>query len=242
MTASPLKAGCETLATHLAFDQSPAVDLAFELKLLESGGTHAALFVYGWSIPTLVVGKGQAISEINRDICEAEGIPILRRQSGGTAVLHNRTLNIGLVLSAEHGLARSIKGLYSAFLLVISTALEQLGIAVAPVDGEQRQGALRTAICFESHTEDTLLYRGKKVFGCAQRRLKNAILIHGTLVLTIDIPQQSRVFGVPEQEIDRVMTALPGNLDPHALTSDIVGVMAATLGAIPGIATDRRSR
>jgi lipoyl(octanoyl) transferase len=241
MTASPSKARCTTLATHLAFDQSPAVDLAFELQLLGNGRTGTSLFVYSWSIPTLVVGKGQIISDVNRDICEAEDIQILRRQSGGTAVLHNRTLNIGLILPVEHGWAHGIKGLYSAFLLVVSGALAQCGIAVSPVEGKRREGALQTAICFESHTEDTLLYHGKKVFGCAQRRLRNAILIHGTLVLAIDIPQQSRVFGVPEREIDRMMTALPGNPDPRALTSDIVEVMAATLGMAPGIATNRRN-
>ena len=228
-----------TLATHLAFNQSPAVDLAFELRLLENGCTNTRLFVYSWSLPTLVVGKGQAISEEIAQACESEGIPVLRRLSGGTAVLHNRTLNIGLVLPSEHRWARNVRRLYSIFISMVSSSLKAHDITVVPVAPNSRQDAARTAICFESHTDDSLLLGGKKVFGCAQRRLRDAILVHGTLLLAVNIPQQSRVFGVSEEKIDSAMTAVSESLDPHELTDDIVAVTAATMGLKPVLATHR---
>jgi RNA-directed DNA polymerase len=48
-----------TLTTHLACDRPPAADLAFEMKLLETGAEQAKLFIYKWSGATLVIGKGQ---------------------------------------------------------------------------------------------------------------------------------------------------------------------------------------
>ncbi len=168
-------------------NRPPALDLAFEIELLNAGMSQSALFLYEWSDTALVVGKGQIASEINYQTCAAESIVVLRRESGGTAVLHNRTLNVGLILPAVHSCARSINGLYSAVGHAISLALARQGVNVNRVI---KGGATpnRTIICFESHTDDSLLLNGRKVFGGAQRRMKHAILIHGALLLAVDIP------------------------------------------------------
>jgi lipoate-protein ligase A len=227
------------LATHLAFDRSPDIDLAFEARLLISEGARAALFIYVWSARVLVVGKGQADAGIRRDVCASEGIPVLRRESGGTAVLHTRTLNIGLVLPVGHEWSRSVRGLYERFVPLVSDALGRHGVAAIPVDGRPEERPARTAICFESHTEDSLLLGGRKVFGCAQRRLRGAVLVHGTLLLSLDIPLHSRVFGVPEARIERAMTAVPPGVDRRGLAEDIVAVTAAGMGLKPEVATNR---
>jgi lipoate-protein ligase A len=227
------------LVTHLAFDRSPERDLAFEAHLLMSEGARAALFVYVWSTPVLVMGKGQAGDDVRRDICAAEGIPVLRRASGGTAVLHTRTLNIGLVLPAEHEWSKSVRGLYGRFVPLVSDALGRHGVTAHPFDGRLEARPARTAICFEAHTEDSLLLGGRKVFGCAQRRLKGAVLVHGTLLLSLDVPLSSRVFGVPAPRIERAMTALPEGVDRRGLTEDIVAVTAAGMGLAPEIAANR---
>ncbi len=227
------------LTTHLAYNRPPAADLAFEMRLLETGAKQANLFIYEWSGSTLVIGKGQAVSEIDLSACVAEGVAVLRRESGGTAVLHNRTLNIGLVLPATHGSIRNISGLYSLLGRAISRALARQGVSVTQPEPGGRAPA-RTIICFESHTNDSLLLDGRKVFGGAQRRLREATLVHGTLLLAVDIPQHGRVFGVPESRIERAMTAVPDGVDQCVLTMDIIGEMAAALGLAPEIVSERR--
>ena len=226
------------LMTHLACNRPPAADLAFEMRLLETGAEQATLFIYEWSGATLVIGKGQVASEIDYQTCVSEGVAVLRRETGGTAVLHNQTLNIGLVLPSGHGSARNIGGLYSVLGRVISLALTRQGVSVTLAEIGDRSPT-RTIICFESHSNDSLLLNGRKVFGGAQRRLRETTLVHGTLLLAVDIPQHSRVFGVQESRIEKAMTAVPDGVDRRVLTMDIIGEMAAALELEPDVESER---
>lgn len=230
----PERSSTTTLQTHLSFGRNPKDDLAFEERLLgQDGSGHAHLFVYAWSDPVLVLGRGQHNEEVSRSACEREEIPVIKRRSGGTAVLHNRTLNIGLVLPSRHEWVGSIRGLYERFISPIAAALQAQGIAAIPMSRPMEGPRERTPICFESHTEDTLLLNHKKVFGSAQRRLRGSILIHGTLVVHLNTPQQSRVFGVPESRIDRIMTSIPSGHDVEALAEGIVDGLASALHMTP---------
>ncbi len=194
---------------------------------------EAHLFLYSWSAPVVVLGRGQDNGEVNRSVCRAEGIPVLKRRSGGTAVLHNQTLNVGLVLPAHHDWVGNIRVFYDRFVSRIATALQQQGIPATPMKHPDEGPRERGPICFESHTEDTILLNNRKVFGSAQRRLRQSILIHGTLVTRLDTPQQSRVFGVPEERIDRAMTAIPEGHDVEGLAEGIVDSLASALHMNP---------
>jgi lipoate-protein ligase A len=148
-------------------------------------------------------------------------------------VLHNRTLNISLILPSCHAWTQSIRGLYAQFVSVVSNALNLHGITASPCGVIRGPCLGQSAICFETHAHDSLLINQRKVFGCAQRRMKHATLVHGTLLIGVDIPLQSRVFGVPESRIENAMTAVPDGIDPIAIAGDLVGAASARLNLTP---------
>ena len=197
--------------------RSPEECLAEESRLLQRGALH--LFTYTWNQPVLVLGRGQSLENINTDTCRKEGIPILRRSTGGTGVLHQHTLNIALFLPRNHPWSQTIAPLYGRFTAWVKAALTKQSFSCKGWN-HRRPSAPRSAICFESHTDDTLLIEGRKVFGSAQRRQKTGVLIHGTLLLDLDVPQHSRVFGVPKAHIRRIMCALPYPLDVRRFIQD----------------------
>jgi lipoyl(octanoyl) transferase len=200
----------KTLSVYHAAHRDATADLAFESALLDAG--RLSLFTYEWSRPVLVLGRGQRTDSVHIDVCNAEGIAVCKRESGGTGVLHNHTLNIGIFLPVAHPFASGIRPLYARFTTLVRNALQHAGVETCLRD-PRVEPKERTPICFASHTDDTLLENGRKVFGSAQRRLRHAVLIHGALVLGLDPRQQGRVFGVSRQHIEALMAALSSPLD-----------------------------
>src|SRR5512135_2700059 len=118
------------LAWWLSLEGDPGADLAREELLLEAAsGGAPRLSCYGWQGPVLVLGYGQDESGIDIAACRAARVPVLRRCSGGTAVLHRGDLSASLALPAGHPWARSIPTLYDGFVLAVQGALLTLGVA-----------------------------------------------------------------------------------------------------------------
>ena len=222
----------DMLPVYRSVDAPPEQDLENEERLLR-GARQPTLVVYRWLRNTLVLGRGQPLSDIDEAVCREEGIPVLRRRTGGTAVLHNRTVNISLVLPAGHLWAQSIRGLYTRFIAVVSRALKSVGVPATPLDIASAPRPARSPICFEADSGETLLLRKRKVFGCAQHRLKDAVLVHGTLLLDLDVPQQSRVFKVPKARIERALGSVPRGIDPSDIEDALIQMISTELEMTP---------
>ena len=232
--ASTFRTASTLLPVYISENGEPASDLDYEEYLLtDHSHPKPCLFTFHWSNPVLVIGRGQTTHDINQRFCLQEGIPIIRRRTGGRAVLHHQSLNIALVLPARHPWARQINGLYQHFVTHVGDALRNLGVAVT-VPGNRRPSVPGSShICFESDFGETLLFEHRKVFGCAQRRLRHSILVHGTLLLAIDVALQSRVFNVPESRITRAMSHIPGNIDPQMARDAIIHSFSSGLESEP---------
>lgn len=223
----PLSDSHTAIATYQFANRLPEMDLAFEQNLLERG--QPAIFTYIWSTPVLVLGNGQSLCEVNTEVCQQENIPILRRRSGGTGVLHDHTLNVGLILPKAHPWTQNVRHFYRRLLEPVGDALMQHRISVdhGPTKAGQRDG--RTPICFETHGDDSLLIDGKKVFGCAQRRCRLATLVHGSLFLRMDSTLQGCVFNVTSDHIQTIMSAVPNIVSSTDLADTIIDKVKATL-------------
>src|SRR5258706_1840281 len=146
---------------------SPAENLAFDEKLLDAG-CEALRF---WESPVhfVVLGRsGRLEEEVNVAACEAAGIPILRRSSGGGTVLQGPgCLNYALALSLAHRPELgNVPDSYGILLSRVSRALRLPGLEVRGSD---------------------ILLRGRKVSGNAQRRTKGWLLHHGTILHGLDV-------------------------------------------------------
>ena len=180
----------------------PVNDLAREGWLMErAAGGRISVFLTSWEGPVVVLGYAQKPEEADLEFCRAGGMPVLRRLTGGTGVIHRGDLGVGVALPAEHPWAKGIVGLYGRFLDVLEPALRSLGSEVSRLAEPAHASRVRSPICFLDQLSDTLVVDGRKVAGCAQTRRGGAVLIHAAILLGLDVELYARVFGVDAEEI-----------------------------------------
>lgn len=180
---------------------TPAENLALEEALLDAAEAEQSGEVLRfWESPTpfVVVGyANQVAREVNVAACEAKGIPILRRCSGGGTVVQGPgCLNYAVVLRiTEAGSTRSI---HAANEFV----MERIRAAIQSAIGNREW-----AISVQGHTDlaATTPHAPRpalKFSGNAQRRRKNFLLFHGSLLLNFDLPLISEVLNMPSLQPD----------------------------------------
>ncbi len=178
--------------------------MAIDETLLQAAIDHheCAVRWYRWSVPTISLGYFQSLAACHADATWTS-LPIVRRLSGGGAILHDQELTYSCVLAAEHPFARTPSGLYALIHEVLISALVERGIPVA-VRG-QTSPELNTAfLCFGRGDAQDVVLAGFKVLGSAQRRRKGAVLQHGSLVLEKSplTPQFPGVFDLAPPRFD----------------------------------------
>jgi lipoyl(octanoyl) transferase len=183
-----------------------AVDEAILIDAADNG--IATLRFYGWSEPTLSLGYFQTYDARQFHAASRE-CAIVRRQTGGGAILHDRELTYSLALPAAHPLARNALCLYQCVHEALIATLQPLLDAQSPgwtlrVRAEASDLQCETEfLCFKRRAPgDVVLARPSsdhelsqsttahdsitadwKVLGSAQRRQRGALLQHGSLLL-----------------------------------------------------------
>lgn len=190
----------------------PERDLALESDLLDSAGAGSvSLFLYSWLAPVVVLGYGQHVHDIDLDWCLDSRVPVCRRMTGGTGVVHRQDLAVSLFLPVEHPWAEQITGLYGLFLGALAPALDRAGGSGRYKEDAPKGGRDRSPICFEDQLSDTLVAEGRKVVGCAQARKAKAVLIHAAVSLNLAVDVYAAAFRVSEKRIeDGLAEAVPG--------------------------------
>lgn len=163
-----------------AGDWNMAVDEMLLEAAVERGA--ATLRLYQWSEPTLSLGYFQAAAE--RSLHSASSAaPLVRRASGGGAIVHDRELTYSVCLPYDHPSAADPETLYRNLHGSLVRLLAEFGIGA-----ELNERALVTLggepfLCFRRRAAGDLLVGTFKVCGSAQRRGKQALLQHGSLLL-----------------------------------------------------------
>jgi lipoyl(octanoyl) transferase len=198
-----------------------------------------ALRLYGWERMALSIGRSQALErEIDLAACVAAGVPLVRRITGGRAVLHGSDLTYAVTApTAGAGFGGGILPTYRALSGVFVRFLRALGCEpeVQTYSGRERAG-LASAICFATPSAFEILVGGRKLVGSAQRLLSTAFLQHGSLPLAPQYELLARLFrGASQAELRRQMTDLEtlGLLErhgPQALRERLVAAFAEELG------------
>ncbi len=166
-----------TLEANLALDEA--------LLLAAEAGGAEVLRLWQWSTPAVILGAGGRWAvEADVAACERDGVPILRRSSGGGAVLLGPgCLLYSLVLAYDrHPVLHDLHASYRFILDRLAQALEPLAPGIAPA------GISDLAIA------------GKKCAGNSQQRKRTHFLHHGALLCTFDLEQIPRYLPHPPRE------------------------------------------
>ena len=178
---------------------SPAANLALEESLLDAAETGlSGEMLRFWESPThfVVVGYANKVaSEVNVAACETNGIPILRRCSGGGTVVQGPgCLNYAVILRiTENVPTRSISAANEYIM-------ERTRRAIAPLTSDLRLQTSDLRVSVRGHTD--LALGNLKFSGNAQRRRKNFLLFHGTLLLNFNLPLISELLNMPSLQPD----------------------------------------
>lgn len=164
-------------AENMALDQAIAEAVAMHL-------VPPTLRIYRWAPPAVSLGWGQDAGECDRTACAASGWDVVRRPTGGRAVLHDAT---EVTYAVMLPLTEAPDGVLAAYRWLAQGLLEglgRLGLAGELAAGK-REGA-RSAACFDAPALYEIVVDGRKVIGSAQVRRAGYLLQHGSVPLTFD--------------------------------------------------------
>jgi len=150
--------------------------------------SQPVLRLYGWEPPALSVGRYQdAAAALDLGRCAADGVPVVRRMTGGGIIYHADELTYSLICSPEQiGEVAGVKDGFRRLCSFLLGTYQRLGLDAAFAVDLNLAGAplgQRTAFCFAGKEEFDVLVCGRKIGGNAQRRLRGAILQHGSIPL-----------------------------------------------------------
>ncbi|HKI98274.1 MAG TPA: lipoate--protein ligase family protein [bacterium] len=197
-----------------------------------------ALRLYGWEHLTLSIGRAQQVArEIDLAACRAAAVPLVRRITGGRAVLHGSDLTYAVTAPTSlPGFEGGIMPIYRALSQVFVRFLRELDCRpeVKTYTGRERI-ELASAICFSTPSAFEILVEGRKLIGSAQRRLPTAFLQHGSLPLAPQWPLLARLFvdaseaSLREQMTDLESLGVAAHWSAEALRERLVAAFAAEL-------------
>jgi lipoate-protein ligase A len=184
-----------TGAWNMAVDESI-------LEHIHRGESKPTLRLYAWDPPCLSLGYAQPFMDVDLERLESRGWEIVRRATGGRAILHTDELTYSVSGSAnEPVLAGSVLESYNRLSQALVFAARELGLPVEVSEMASGAGSpyappsaslpdqrnMTNPVCFEVPSTYEITVNGRKLIGSAQARRKEGVLQHGSLPLTGDL-------------------------------------------------------
>jgi lipoate-protein ligase A len=157
-----------------------ALNMAIDEVLIENIGDAPILRLYGWRPAAVSIGYFQSIrEEVDLEKCSKIGVDVVRRLTGGGAVLHENELTYSFITKQY---PQNIMESYGWICETIVISIKRLGFDASFVP------------------LNDIVVKGKKVSGSAQTRRKGVLLQHGTLLLGVDVDKMFCVLKVPSEK------------------------------------------
>ena len=205
-----------------------ARDTALQARAARTGET--VFSIYSWSRPTLSFGRNQPATGLyDLGKIRAAGIDVVRRPTGGRAILHYREITYSVTAPVKDALP--LRETYSRINRILQTGLSRLGVVVEPVPRSLPTRTPGVRSCFETPGEGELVAHGSKLVGSAQWRDDGALLQHGSILVNDD-QSGLGVFAAGPQAVGELIPA-PATL--HALLGrapDLNEVASAMFDAV----------
>jgi lipoate-protein ligase A len=192
------------------------------------GAMPPTLRLYRWKSACLSLGRFQRVDAIDRAACARAGVVIVRRPSGGRALLHDAELTYAIIARADHPLFgnQPILATYRQISLALRAGLRRLGVAaeLTPASRDERRrtkdetelhssfvlrpSSSSSAACFDTPAAYELTLAGRKLVGSAQTRRDGSILQHGAIPLVAHAQRLAALLRHPLDDLGAKMIAL----------------------------------
>jgi lipoyl(octanoyl) transferase len=191
-----------------------AWNMAVDDALLEAARrneTAPTLRLYAWSRPTLSLGRHQDPCDgIDHDYRKTAGVDLVRRPTGGRAVLHDREVTYSIILPAALGRGVGVGDVYCTLSRALLAGLEEVFGIRCSVSGVRTDSSgtpdtqnrmSMPANCFATAAGGDGVLPAGKLVGSAQARRAGAVLQHGSVLLEVREELWSGVFGAAGLEV-----------------------------------------
>lgn len=171
--------------------ENMAIDEAILISC-QGGKSPPTIRIYGWTPPAVSLGYFQkAENAVDLEACRKRGVDVVRRLSGGRAVLHHKELTYSIICrEGTPPLGSSVLETYKTISECLIITLRGLGLDVQWIASREKHTAAqekdKTASCFSSPSWYEITVEGKKICGSAQKRGDGALLQHGSLLIDYD--------------------------------------------------------
>lgn len=176
---------------HWRFLSDPPMSAAMNMAIDEAIACSfhetkiPTLRLYTWASPALSIGSFQMMSADWSSSLQDNKIPIVRRITGGRALLHDQEITYSIVADTNHPLfLGGIKKTYYAVAAGLLTGLSRLGVSAEIFVPRKKTPAEQNPFCMTSLSWYEIAVSGKKLIGSAQKRWVSHFLQHGSLPLT----------------------------------------------------------
>jgi len=164
-------------------------NMDYDLSLVKNCKQNIpVLRFYGWSPFCISIGANQSVSEIDEKYASKKNVDIIKRPTGGRAILHAKELTYSVIMpNSKHS---SSKKLYEDISTAIVYGLRKFDSKLNNVQLENTNPNFKEllkessgALCFASTAKSEIKFMGKKLVGSAQRKLGTTILQHGSILI-----------------------------------------------------------
>ena len=185
-----------------------ALNMAIDRTLLEAraeGSSPPTLRLYRWRVPTVTLGRFQPLEQVDLAACARHGFDVARRPTGGRGVLHDDELTYAVTAALADGVPRGVTASYTRLSAALAQAYRSLGVPAeltARPRGERGAGA-----CYLHATQADLSLGAAKLSGSAQVWKDDAVLQHGSFVISRDAAAEADVFLLGSRQAEALRTA-----------------------------------
>jgi len=163
-------------------------NMDFDIFLSQQCTDEQAFFrLYRWEPYTISIGANQNFEEIDIVKANNDNIDVVKRPTGGRAILHAEELTYSIVIPISYGL--NAQEVYNKVSSTLSKSLGSYDSKLKSVELESQQPDFRHqltqssgVLCFASTAKNEVKYNGKKLIGSAQRKMDSVILQHGSIL------------------------------------------------------------
>jgi len=218
-----------------------AWNMAVDEVLLDGvadGSAPPTLRFYEWTPACLSLGYFQPFEVVDLAGCSSLGVDVVRRPTGGRAILHDRELTYSVALPLRLlGNDGGVLVSYHRLSQALERGLNRLGVPVvlAPETAAQ-PGPDHGPVCFDRPSAHEILLDGRKLVGSAQMRRATAILQHGSILIEPRIDRLLRCLRIPDGSAGQIEDGVVGlaevgDFEPARIASALADAFAEEFGA-----------
>lgn len=181
-------------------------------EVVDTGISAPVLRLYRWHPPCLSLGFSQPYGAAHGAFCAAHGVDVVRRPTGGRAVLHHLELTYSVLAPLGQGpFSQDLQAAYQTVCRALVAGLARLGVP-AGLSGEPEGGHIsptQAIPCFVGPAAGEVVAQGRKLVGSAMRRHGHSLLQHGSILEGWDGALQAGCLGLPDDsELRPAVTTL----------------------------------